>query len=142
MILYRVCDKSEIDKIICNRNFFGIGNTFKNNLSKCSFNYKENTLYMHFFDNIENILYLNTNEGRCICTYNIPDEIIEEYFCYGKYLDVISFLSYINVRQYAVPNSLMSFDYLLSIELLTSSIDIDDLINEEYNEYTKKLYIK
>ena len=83
MKVYRVCDKEEIDKILSGVDFKDIGAPgirYKKEPGEIDLNthiYDENEMYMHFFPDFKDLFYLNLEEGRYICLYDIPEEILE-----------------------------------------------------------------
>lgn len=142
MKVYRICSKEEINEIFLNTSFLSIGNKFTENKSKNSFDYLPETLYMHFFKNLESILFLDTNSNRCICVYNIPDDILYAHLGYGKYLDFISFKNLLKIEEFAIPSNIIKFDYLEKVDLLASGIDYEEYLSEDFKSFTKQLYKK
>lgn len=140
MLVYRNCDKKEIKKVLTNKNFNNIGSMCEENPSKNTFKYLEDTFYMHFFKDRYSLLYLDTSTGRYICTYNIPDFILEKHFGYGFYLDLISFKTLGKIEEYAIPSNLIKFEYLESIDILTDFVDFEDVLHDEWSNFIRKIY--
>ena len=46
MIVYRVCSKREINKIISDKEFYGVGNYYDINLKLNTFKYNKNIKYL------------------------------------------------------------------------------------------------
>ncbi len=97
---------------------------------------------MHFFEDINSILYLDTSAGRYVCTYNVPADILKKCEGYGNYWDYISFKFLCIVKEFAIPSYLLQFEYLENVDLLTSSIDYEDLLDNKIINLTKRLYKK
>lgn len=140
MIVYRNSEEKEIKKVLTNKSYNDIGSICEENPDKNTFKYLKNTLYIHFFKNKYCLLYMDTSSGRYICTYNIPDSILEKHFGYGFYLDLISFKTKCKIEEYAIPSNLIDFKYLENIDILTSFVDYEDVLNDEWNSFTRKIY--
>ena len=77
MLVYRVCSGAEIIKLFNDGNFSNVGNFFKKNTLN-THDYKSDKKYLHFFQNIESVIYVET-KGKFLCTYDIPNEMLEKY---------------------------------------------------------------
>ena len=117
MLVYRVCSKSEIIKLINNKSFDEIGSKYEN-IQNNNHNYIPNTFYMHFFKNKEDIFYLSNTLKRFICTFDIDENLLEEYKGIGKYINKINLRKDDYVIEYAIPSNLISLINLKSIEVL------------------------
>ena len=133
MLVYRICNKEEITNILNNQSFTNIGNRFKVDIKKNHHKYNENIKYMHFFNDYDSVFYLNVTNGYYICTYDIPEDLLEKYKGIGLYLDRIQLIIKECVIEYAIPNTEIKFSYLTKIEKINEYIDFDDFVNNEYN---------
>ncbi len=122
--LYRLCNKEEIDILLKNKNFEELGSKMKNNEKKNNFDYREDTKYIHFFKDKDNILYLNCSKGKYVCSYLIPENIVNAYSGIGKYLDFMFFRNIVEIEEVAIPITLMDYNYLDSVEKLIDDYDI------------------
>ena len=113
MILYRVCNDEEYKNIISN-NYNIIGNVCKKT-SINSHNYKDGHKYLHFFDNLSNIFYLDINEKKYLCIYEIPDDIAIKYKGYGLYCDYIRFKGLEKIDEFAIDMEELSIEYINKI---------------------------
>lgn len=127
MKVFRSCQKDEADTILTEHSCNNAGQCFKSSL-KSSHIYNDNIKYLHFFKNATDILYLDTSPDRCICVYDIPEHILFEYQGIGKYTDFVSFKHLTYVEEFAIPSSEVKFDYLQSVNAITSQIDYEDMI--------------
>ena len=66
MLVYRICKKDEIDNILNNKSFVNVGNNYNYSCIN-NHNYNENKKYLHFFLNLDSILYLRTLKDRYLC---------------------------------------------------------------------------
>lgn len=148
MLVYRICDKEEIDKLFENYNIEDIGfkivdknyyGVYKPNNHK----YKNNKKYLHFFKDLENIFYLSTKKDRYICTYEIDDKILNKTKGIGKYLNFINYIHLIEVEEYAINIKLLDFNNLLKVDLIEEDIDYEDFLNDNsLSCYIKNIYEK
>lgn len=135
MIVYRVCNKEEIENIFKDNSFINIGHSFiKSNLN--THNYNEKIKYLHFFANINNIFYLRTLKDRYLCTYDIPCDILNNYQGIGYYLDYINYRELNEVIEYAVCNNVIELSYLKEISYIKENIDYEDFIED----YLERIY--
>jgi len=129
MIVYRVCKENEINEIIKNKDFSYIGCNL-NNTNLNNHNYEKNQLYLHFFPDKDDIFYLRTLKNRYICTYDIPEEVLEKYKGNGYYWDFLYFHGISIVSEYSIKNTDISFEYLIKIEYIKDGINIGDYIED------------
>ena len=78
MLVYRICKKSELERIFEDTNFTSVGYNFPV-FDLNIHNYTENSKYLHFFLKKESIFYLRTLKDRYICIYDIPEDILNRY---------------------------------------------------------------
>lgn len=142
MRLYRIISKRELDLVFQEKSFRHVGSTYQTDLKNKHF-YYPNIFYMHFFLNKTDTLYLLGSNKRYICTFEVPNELLkEEYLGIGRYLDLFFFQTMQDVREYAIPNYLISIDDLIQIEECDSIIDIEDLEDTSIEDYTTTIYTK
>lgn len=140
MKVFRLCRENEVKQILDTKSFEYIGNYCRNS-EKNSHIYNENIKYLHFFKNKSDLLYLNTLTNRFICVYNIPKEILSMYSGYGKYRDYIRFITLNKVEEFAVPSSIIKFDYLSSISKIVKDIDFEDMCeNPNLSGFIQQIY--
>lgn len=58
MIVYRVCSKREISRIVSDKGFCGVGNYYDVNLKLNTFKYDDGVKYLHFYDRYVDIFIL------------------------------------------------------------------------------------
>ncbi len=131
MIVYRLCTYGEVQEILQNQNMLSVGKAGKDlisiqqtqNVSSHNYNFQKN--YLHFYPEKSYVFYLNV-DSNCICTYNIPDELLADRLGEGYYLDLANHRRKVRIPEYSVDVSLLSFDYLEKVEYAREYIDIDD----------------
>lgn len=116
MLVYRVCSNIELDKILSQKSFNGVGSMHENNLNN-NHDYIPNTFYMHFFPKKEDIFHLNNVLKRFICTYEIPDDLLVFYEGMGLYDDFTCHKE-AYIVEFAVPSELISMSFLRCVEAL------------------------
>ncbi len=138
MVIYRVCKKEEVKRILDERSFDNVGNFCKNTEIN-SHNYKENTKYLHFFKSKTDLLYLNTSKGMYICIYDIPTEILTKYHGFGKYNSYFEIacsddktINLVSVEEYAIPSNIIKFKHLKIIAEIIEYADIEDFYDDCY----------
>ena len=136
MKLIRLCKEEEVKSILERKDFDGVGKKYQNNEKLNNFNYDPNEKYLHFFRDISGILYLDSTKGNYICTYLVPDELLEGKNGYGKYLDYVNFKQLQLVPEFAIESKFLSFDNLEKVEKIVKDIDYHDLF---FNPYFKGL---
>lgn len=140
MLVYRICDEEEIKKIVNGISFHDIGYYFTLNPDLNTHQYKSNIKYLHFFESYDSIFYLNVTNGYYICTYNIPNEILDLYSGMGLYLDRLFFKSLEEVPEYAIPSDEVKNNYLERIDKVTDYIDFEDYIYGNYVDNLINIY--
>lgn len=89
------------------------------------------------------LAYLYLREGRFICTYDIPDNILSETYGIGYYLDYINFERLDECEEYAIPTELLHFANLVEASIITQEIDSEDYIDDSIlNDSTRVIYSK
>ena len=126
MNVYRLCRNDEIDKILTNRNFKNVGQCFQTDAKKNNFKYADGVRYLHFFKDASSLLYLNTCQGRFVCDYDIPDDILAERAAVGQYRDLINLNGLVPVPEYVVETDVMKFEYLKRVDKIIADIDYED----------------
>ena len=140
MLVYRVCTKNEVDKILTTKDFSQVGIYGIYGLNgKNNHNYNFDKLYLHFFQNKENIfLYL---KDRYISTYDIPESILRRHIGIGKYPDYFNHNNLVEVFEYAIESELIHFEYLKKIEKINKVINIVDyLYDKSLNNFVEVIY--
>ena len=148
MLVYRLCKVDEVNKLLDERNIESIGvpaSVFINeqqtkNISSHEYNY--HLSYLHFFKDLSSIFYFYTEE-KFLCTYDIPEEILNNHAGKGFYQNYINYNRIEAVDEYAIPVSELSFQYLNKIDKITEFIDYDDyLYDPTLSEDLKPIYKK
>lgn len=129
MEVYRICFSDEINRIIKRKNFKNVGHTYVHTKVN-THNYNTKTKYLHFFEQKDSIFYRSTVKGKYICTYDIPEELLNEYFGYGYYLNYFTFKNTNLIEEYAIPTSILKIEYLKKVEFIKEDIDISDYIDD------------
>ena len=140
MIVYRICSKNEIEMIFQEQSFCNVGNFFKTNKNINTHLYQENKKYIHFFKDFDSIFYLNTTSNMFICTYNIPNYLLEEKSGEGFYPDYFNHTSLQKVCEFAIENEYINFNYLLKIDKILDFIDIEDYLYYDISDKIKTIY--
>ena len=134
MKVYRIASRIEIDKFLTNKSFDKIGSKFNETCINNNHHYQMDTYYMHFFDNKSDIFYFYNCLKRFICTYDIPDEILNEYSGIGKYFSKYRYQKEEYVLEYAIPSKYIKLEYLESIEALPIKYSYKEFLqNGDYN---------
>jgi hypothetical protein len=140
MIVYRICEEKEIQNIICNRSLDEVGSVFKNNARFNNHKYAPDTKYLHFFKEYDGVFYVGVNRGRYICSYDIPDVILDKFSGIGYYLDRTFLRKRESVSEYAIPCELLSINYLKKVEKVTSYIDFEEYVYDDYKNKIITMY--
>lgn len=127
MIVYRVCKKDEIDNILSNKSFINVGNNF-NYSCKNNHSYNKDKKYLHFFLNLDSILYLRTLKDRYLCIYEIDDDLLKKNEGLGYYLNYVSYNNLDEVIEYRLENKDINFDNLKQVYYINKDIDYEDLL--------------
>lgn len=129
MIVYRVCKKDEIDNILNNKLFINVGNNFNYSCIN-NHSYNKDTKYLHFFLNLDSILYLRTLKDRYLCIYDIEDNILNKNKGLGYYLNYISYNTLDEVIEYRLENKDINFDNLKQVYYINNYIDYEDFFDD------------
>lgn len=141
MLVYRLCHKDEIDKILGTKTFNDVGKRFETNPKVNTHKYDVTKIYLHFFKERACLAYLNLRENRFICTYDIPNEILNDAYGTGYYLDYCNFERLDSCDEYAIPREDLSFTYLQDVRIILTDIDVDDYLGDEIiDESTRVIY--
>lgn len=140
MLVYRICTQKEVDYILDNKDFNGVGSpstAFGNNTHQ----YEEGYNYLHFFARKSSILlHWRNTTGYYLCTYDIPESILNEHFGTGSY--PIHFIYgmgiYTDLKEYAIPTFEMDFNFLRKIEILNQELEPLNLL--PFNSRTTTIY--
>ena len=140
MVVYRVCKKEELKKILEDNSFRNIGyNFFDSNLNTHKYNI--NSKYLHFFLNKDSILYLRTLKDRYICIYDIPEDILKQSEGIGYYWDYINYRVLNEVTEYAVESSNIKMIYLKQVSYIKKDIDDEEFLDDyDLSEYVDTIY--
>lgn len=141
MIVYRICKKEEIKHILNDKNFKNVGKTFEINENANTHLYINDKKYIHFFKDKDSIFYLGTTADMYICTYDIPNYLLETHYGIGFYLDKFNFKNLEKVSEYAIENEFINFNQLLKIERILEYIDIDDYMSDDISSKIETIYL-
>ena len=95
---------------------------------------------MHFYATYGSIFYYNSQDRRYICTYDIPDDVLEQSKGTGYYLDLEFFEHLQEVTEYAVEIDLLDFSYLKKVEEMSELLLFEDYIYNEHQDKLKTIY--
>ena len=140
MVVYRLCNELELQKILNTTSFDDIGSLCSDNLKMNNHKYQSNQKYLHLFKDFNSLFYLYLKPGLYICTYDIPDEILEKYAGIGKYLDIVFMRKLEDIVEYAIPNSEILFDYLKRIDKVSKYIDYEEYLDDNYKNNLETVY--
>lgn len=76
-----------------------------------------------------------------ICTYDIPNYLLEKHYGVGFYLDRFNFRKLEKVSEYAIENEFINFNYLLKIERILEYIDIEDYMSDNISSKIETIYL-
>ena len=142
MLVYRICDKKEIDQIFNTQSFDTIGCAGEDTLGNKN-HYIPHKLYMHFFPKKSYLMLLDTSKDRCICTYDIPEDILKSHLGTGKYYDYMHYTNLWEIPEYAIESEIICLDYLEKVDLILEYIDIEDYwYDVTLNSFLETIYIK
>ncbi|MBR5012502.1 MAG: hypothetical protein IKY15_01040 [Clostridia bacterium] len=143
MKVYRLCRKEEIISILKNQNFDGVGQECIQDETINTHKYKNDKKYLHFFPKFDDLLYLNTTEGHYICTYDIPDSILDKTKGIGKYVDFIKFMNLVDIEEYAIETSSLDIKNILSVFRIEKFIDYEDFwFDRSLKGFIRPVYIQ
>ena len=128
MQVYRLSSKDEVEKILSTHSFEGLGKECTPNPKLNNHNYQSNTRYMHFFKDFSSIFYLFPDQGKYICTYDFPEDILSGTKGEGKYLDYLFFRNLQTTSEYAIPESDVSFSHLSKVCRINRELEVEDYI--------------
>ena len=128
MKVFRLSNEAEITAILENKSFVGLGKEFAINPKLNNHKYQPQQRYMHFFKDFGSIFYLFPDEGKYICTYDLPKDLLDRTMGEGSYLDYFFYRNLQSTTEYAVPEGDMDFAYLQRIDRITKEIDVEDYI--------------
>lgn len=140
MLVYRVCDEDEVFSILKNGSLDGIGCFYSTDSKKSTHIYHPNKKYLHFFENYNDVFYLDSSKKQYICTYDIAEDFLEKSRGIGYYLDRIFFESLQEVFEFAVDFSLLRFQNLIQIDQIIDTILFDALIIQKIKTKEKKYF--
>ncbi|MDE5539154.1 MAG: hypothetical protein K2J20_01560, partial [Bacilli bacterium] len=123
--IYRACSREEVDYLLDNGDIKEMG-SFCCYLGCNSHKAEIGCKYLYFFLSKKAILYMCPEEGMCVCTYDIPEDVLAKYEGVGYYSDYIRGTLIISVKEFAVKSEEMKFEYLKKAELLLKDIDYRD----------------
>ncbi len=147
MILYRICNKKELDLIKEKDDFSEIGTSgsdlirYQKQNDMNTHMYDINKNYMHFFVDKGNVLYMNSILGNYICTYDIPNSILEGKLGIGRYSSYFYNRDIIGIAEYSIESSKIKKEYLQKVEMITSDMCItDDDYPDSLDEFLETIY--
>ena len=149
MIVYRVCSKKEIDKILNDKNFKNVGAKGEKYIKKQddldlnNHKYEKDEYYMHFFPRLRDILYINPEKDMYLCYYDIPEETLKQNIGIGNYKDIFTMSIPVDIPEYLINTKDLDFNYLNEIKLITENISMVDFFEDEtINKFLKTIYTK
>ena len=128
MVVYRVCKKEEIDNILDDKSFMNVGNNFNYSCIN-NHSYNKDKKYLHFFLNLDSILYLRTLKDRYICIYDIEDNLLKRNEGIGYYLNYVSYNTLDEVIEYKLENKELNFNNLKQVYYIDKYIDYEDFFD-------------
>ncbi len=131
MQVYRLSNQSEVETILSSHSFLGLGKEREKNPKLNNHNYQPSTRYMHFFKDFSSIFYLFPDEGKYICTYEFPEDILSGTMGEGKYLDYLFFRNLQTTHEYAIPEENIDFSHLRQISKINRELEIEDYIADK-----------
>ena len=140
MVVYRLCNELEFQRILNTMAFDDVGCLCSNNSKLNNHKYKTNQKYLHFFKEFSSLFYLYLKPKSYICTYDIPDELLEKYLGVGQYLDIVFMRKLEKAVEYAIPNSEILFEYLKKVEKVSKYIDYEEYLDDDYRDSLEVVY--
>lgn len=148
MLLYRICTNKEVD-LILNNNFSFVGSRgselikYQQEKGMNNHKYDPDKYYMHFYIDKDNILFSNAVAFNYVCTYDIPEEILNNSLGYGNYLSLFNLESTVRILEYALESSKMKKEYIVRIEMIKENIDIcDDDYPSSLDDFFEPVYVR
>ena len=149
MMVYRLCSKDEVDKILKTKSYDNVGTLGKvyikekGEVDLNTHSYEENKYYMHFFPEFDNLFYLPLEKDMYICYYDIPKEILDTSFGYGEYKDYFILSIPRKVLEYSMETSNLKYEYLEQIDHIKENIPVDEyFVDESLSDFLETLYTK
>ena len=140
MLVYRVCAKRELDKIVSDKSFASVGSKCTDNETN-THHYLPDTFYMHFFSNVENVLHVNNSLKRYVCTYDIDEGLLEAFCGLGCYRKCENSREKENVVEYAIPSAMIKLENLVSIDELKDYVrSFEYKKNNGFSSLSKRIY--
>ena len=140
MLLYRLCKEEEISKILKLQKITAVGRYCHNTHKLNTHVYKKDKKYLHFFLEEYEIINLNPKKDNYICTYDIPEDIVNEHLGFGYYRSIFNLEDLTKIKECAIPIDLIHFSNLLKIEKIKEYIDIEFYL-EDIDKYKEIVYI-
>lgn len=141
MLVYRLCKEDEISTILETKNISVVGKYCSNTHRLNNHVYNNNKKYLHFFLEEYEITNLNPYKGNYICTYDIPEYLIEKYLGIGYYRSIFDLETLKKINECAIPSELITFSYLLKIERITKYLEFEDYL-DDINKFKEEIYLK
>ena len=142
MLVYRICDKKEVETLLKEKSLENIASRFRIDGRLNTHQYDREKKYLHFFGQFGDIFYYDSSKKIYICTYNIVKSILEQSKGHGFYLDRITNQYPQSVIEYAIDSDLISFKNLRRIDKMKRRIFYDDYLEEEYKKKLITVYEK
>ena len=140
MIVYRIAKEEEIKTILGEESLENIGRECKVDYKLNNHNYLPGKKYLHFYPDYGSIFYTSSQAKRYICTYDIPDDVLERSKGIGYYLDLEFYEHLQEVTEYAIETDILDFSYLKKIEMMTDLILFEDYCYDEYRDKIETIY--
>ena len=148
MKIYRLCKEKELKKIFFSNSFKNTGNYFiKKNLIN-THEYKSSVKYLHFFKDINDVLFINPEEGMYIYEMDLDSAFLKQYFGYGFYRDLLLYDRCSYIEEYAIDERFLNIDDVCSVHKVVKEITKRDYIERniefciENVDYKNKKYAK
>lgn len=145
MIVYRVCTQEELDRILSGVDYCEIGNKFSVNstISLNTHDYDIDYNYLHFFDELGNIIFLGALKNNYVCYYDIPDDLLEKSKGLGFYQDPEFFFIDAKVPEYAIQSRFIKRNYLIGVDLIKEEMDLGDYLDDpSLGSFLEHKYLK
>lgn len=148
MKIYRLCKEEEIKNILYSKSFENTGNYFYINNSVNNHKYKRNVKYLHFFSDINDVMFMSPEKGMYIYEINMDSSTLEKYFGYGYYSDLLLYSRYRYIKEYAIDKSILNINDLYAVYKVIREITKKDYIEKNISfcieniNYENKTYVK
>ena len=142
MLVYRICKQEEFESIIDDVAFSNLGSRFDFDTSKLNTHkYDATETYLHFFKELDNVIYLGELKDHYLCYYDIPEDLLEQYKGIGFYRELNLFMRNCDLVEYAIPSKLLNREYIVGIDRIKTEIDLDDYIEDpSLHDYVEMVY--